>query len=313
MTERRPSPTTETIAEALQACLALVAVVLLARSQVGAFDKTPPAWVVMSFSVLMWTAAAWATRWSRSPSTVWIAAWRNCIAPGLITLIVGGRGSLSLLLAELAVVGLGTVAVGSMAYRAKTVAFCSAKERSSEAQTETNDEASLTPAPPPTIKLTPSAESIEGERELTESIQPLDSSQASLPQGTCLTSPDAGLTEPAESPATESWSRRDSDGEVAIEAVVLARFAEGSKLAVVHLPFMPSLPQVPQIECEPLDSGCEVTITTEAAYRHGAKLSVTRRTAGPAESVPIGIVIYTSDEEEIESLVLPLRVSTSET
>ncbi len=98
----------------------------------------------------------------------------------------------------------------------------------------------------------------------------------------------------------ESWTRLESDGEVSIEAVVLARFAEGTKLAVVHLPFIPPLATVPQIECEPLDSGCEVTIKTEAAYRHGARLSVTRQSAGPAESVPIGVVVYTSAEEQLE-------------
>ena len=67
------------------------------------------------------------------------------------------------------------------------------------------------------------------------------------------------------------------------------------------MPAAPPLPELPQIEYEPLDSGCDITITTESAYRHGAKLNVTRRSAGPAESVPIGIVIYTSVEEEIES------------
>ncbi len=115
----------------------------------------------------------------------------------------------------------------------------------------------------------------------------------------------ADLAEIIDSPVDESspaerWTRTETDGEVSIEAVVLARFAEGSKLAVVHLPFVPPLPSVPQIECEPLESGCDVTIKTEAAYRHGARLSVTRVSAGSAESVPIGVEVYTSAEEPVE-------------
>ncbi len=103
-----------------------------------------------------------------------------------------------------------------------------------------------------------------------------------------------------ESIPTESWNRTESDGEVSIEAVTHARFDEGSKLAVVHLPFVPPLQAVPQIECEPLDCGCEVTIKTDAVYRHGVRLSVTRQSAGPAESVPIGVMVYTTAEEPVE-------------
>ena len=167
-----------------------------------------------------------------------------------------------------------------------------------------SDAPSLTPLAPALslmIESISKPESIVTASEPMETVQRLDPAQEPWPLGVSLSSPEAVIAESEESPVTESWSRRDIDGEVSIEAVVLARFEEGSKLAVVHLPFMPPLPQVPQIECEPLDSGCEVTITTEAAYRHGAKLTVIRRSAGPAESVPIGIVIYTSVEEEVES------------
>ncbi len=86
-----------------------------------------------------------------------------------------------------------------------------------------------------------------------------------------------------------------------IEAVVHARFAQGARQTTVHLPFIPPLPSLPTIETEPLDSGSEVEIITESAFRHGARLSIMRPLAGPAEEVPIGVIICTSTDEEVES------------
>ena len=153
---------------------------------------------------------------------------------------------------------------------------------------------------PPSVESTPSVESINGEGE--QRLATATQRAPELPLVTSLDPPAVSDALPSEEPPTsESWTRCDADGDVSIEAVVLARFVAGSKLAVIHLPFMPPLPEVPQIECEPLDSGCEVSISVDAAYRHGAKLSVTRRSASLAESVPIGVVIYTRAAEEIES------------
>ena len=289
MSEHRPPVLTETLAEGLRACLAMVAVVLLARLHGGAFDQTPPAGVVLFVSSIMWAAAAGATYLSRPTGGSIIGLWKNCVAPALITLIVGGTGSVSLLLAEMATIGLGTLAVGYIALWAQTVALRSAKERPNlEPTTAALPVAPLTPALSPTVESVLVAESIVGERE--QSVPPLEHLPTVAPEPplreSLSISPEF-VEEQEDSAATESWTRHDLDGEVSIEAVLLARFAEGSKLAVVHLPFVPPLPEVPQIECEPLDSGCDVTITIDAAYRHGAKLSITRQSAGPVESAPL--------------------------
>ena len=165
MSEHRPPVLTETLAEGLRACLAMVAVVLLARLHGGAFDQTPPAGVVLFVSSIMWAAAAGATYLSRPTGGSIIGLWKNCVAPALITLIVGGTGSVSLLLAEMATIGLGTLAVGYIALWAQTVALRSAKERPNlEPTTAALPVAPLTPALSPTVESLPKSESIVGER-----------------------------------------------------------------------------------------------------------------------------------------------------
>ncbi len=319
--ERKTSAATESIAEGVHASLALIAVVLLARAQSGVFERTPPAWFVISISALIWVAATAATRWSPPVRQRWFAAWRNCVSPILIVLILGGRGSVPLLLGELLVIAVGIATVGYFAFRAgesssEPVASPSVVPLVESALSAQTPEPVaqvqavapvLAPSPasgpePACVPVPVSAEEESGHLEESGVIQRLDPAHdgAFVQSSSAREVTDESL-HMEESSETESWTRREFDGEVSIEAVILARFAEGAKLAVLHLPFVPPLPELPQIECEPLDSGCDVTITMESAFRHGAKLNVTRRSAGPAESIPIGIVIYTSVEEEIES------------
>lgn len=307
VTARTSSAIRESLAEGMHACLALIAVVLLARAQSGALDRVPSTWVVIPISVLIWAAAAIATHWNPPSQRPWFTAWRSCVSPTLIALICGGRGSVSLLLGELAVTAVGITAVGYLA--------CQIAEPVTEPIRRPEDATpvpplveplpaeqavpSSPPAPLPVRETVTAASPDPGESGI---LQRLDSAHDGVALHLVPPQHEVEETLPSsESPDTESWTRREFEGEVSIEAVVFARFAEGSKLAVLHLPFVPPLPELPQIEYEPLDSGCDVTITTESAFRHGAKLNVTRRSAGPAESVPIGIVIYTSVEEEIES------------
>lgn len=299
MPDRRPPEITESIAEALRAGLALLAVVLLARSHAGALARVPSAWFALPVCGLTWGAAVWAVRWSGCRGTSRLSMWRDCVAPALITFLIAGRSGAGPLSVAIGLTVLGGVSVGWAAGGRQT--------RSVEPETSESSVEILLPR--------------DVEPSVTESVASVDSSpthhMATLPQpevqelhsddhplraqlvGEPLTeSEDALGDEPC--PA-ESWTRTESDGEVRIEAVIRARFAEGAKLVVVHLPFVPPLVSVPQIECEPLDSGCDVEIQTEATFRHGARLSVTRPTAGPAESVPIGVVVYTSAEEPVES------------
>lgn len=327
---RKSSATRESLAEGTHACLALIAVVLLARAQSGAFDRAPSSWIAIPLSVLVWTAAAAATRWNPPSRQPWFTAWRSCVSPTLIALICGGRGSVSLLLGELAVTAIGIAVVGYLSYQHgelaaepiqlpadvkppqstapsgydESMAIVPEREPSSTPPLVTaSPTVQIAPAPlPPLSSVNEAATEIPSEFVESENLQRLDPAHdgVALHLRTPQHEPEDPLAS-EESPDTESWTRREFEGEVSIEAVVFARFAEGSKLAVLHLPFVPPLPEVPQIDHEPLDSGCDVTITTESAFRHGAKLNVTRRSAGPAESIPIGIVIYTSVEEEIES------------
>ena len=288
MPARRPPEITETIAEALRAGLALVAVVLLVRANVGAFTRAPSVWVGLPVGLLVWGAAACAARWSRLTGGSRLAVWRDCVAPALISLVMAGRGGSGSLPIAIGLVVMGSMAVGFAAgccCRTAGVCELTSVELKPVPTHETIVEEAIAPAPqlgsapcpPPALAMTPLEDAAPA--DLAEIVE----------------------TSIDQSSPVESWTRKESDGEVSIEAVILARFAEGSKLAVVHLPFVPPLPSVPQIECEPLDSGCEVEIKTEAAFRHGARLSVTRPSAGSSESVPIGIVVYTSAEEPVES------------
>jgi hypothetical protein len=329
MSDRRPPEITESIAEALRAGLALLAVVLLVRANAGAFTRTPSVWVGLLVGLIVWGTAAWAARWTRLAGVSRLAVWRDCVAPATISLVMAGRGGAGTLPMAIGILVLGSLAVGFAAgyYRTNL-------QRSDQVLPESisvpalqpmSDRESEAPAEPHR-----GDGSIPGSRLSKSYALPLDTesaqgdrmSEGGQPCGECspLNTPasDAIALNPLDVPAptalaeivessidapspVESWTRMESDGDVSIEAVIQARFEEGSKRAVVHLPFVPPLPSVPQIECEPLDSGCEVEIQTEAAYRHGARLSVTRPTAGPAESVPIGVVVYTSAEEPIES------------
>ena len=329
MPERRPFEITESIAEALRAGLALVAVVLLVRANVGAFTRAPSVWVGLPVGLLVWGAAACAARWSPWKDGSRLRVWRDCVAPALITLVIAGRGGSGSLPMAIGLLVLGSLAVGFASTCCRTNLQRSDQvfpERISvEALEPMSDREGEAPAEPRR-----GGGDVCGSRLSRSFALPVDaasgqayrSSDGGPPFGDCpqpnTPAPDDEEVTPLEdvssvqsaeivetsgdaSKPVESWTRTESDGEVSIEAVILARFAEGSKRAVVHLPFVPPLPSVPQIECEPLDSGCEVEIKTEAAFRHGARLSVTRPSAGSSESVSIGIVVYTSAEEPVES------------
>ncbi len=370
MSDRQPPEITESIAEALRAGVALIAVVLLARANVGALTKGPSVWVGLPVCFLVWAAAAGAVRWSRLSGGSRLMAGRDCVAPALVTLLISGSGGLGSLALGIGLVTIGAVAVGLAATCCRVDSPTDSPEpmpeRAGEARaepqrgegdasgtrlsgsfalpgaddTEHGDRLSQVKpsvgnwletssrnspqrlqrfaegnsgnhtdlcAPPRPLRWNPphDFQQVDSDQPLGECAQmntPAPDDEAATQHQEHLP---AALDEVVESTVNESipaesWTRMESDGEVSIEAVVLARFVEGAKLAVVHLPFVPPLPTVPQIECEPLDSGCEVTIKTDAAYRHGARLSITRQSAGPAELVPIGVVVYTSAEEQIE-------------
>ena len=339
---------TESIAESLRAGLALIAVVLLARANAGALTKGPSVWVGVPVCLLMWGVAAGAARWSRLSGGSRLSAWKDCVAPALVTLLIAGSGSSGSLAMGIGLVTIGTVAVG--------LATCCRVDSPTDSSEPIPEREGEAPAEPQRGECDISGARLSGSFALPVSAESDRLNEGGPPVGECtpLDTPapddvvvilleDAAPTHlpeiverrgvsdelPVERPPrsvppgpggpgygaipltdrftaddepspVESWTRTESDGEVSIEAVVLARFIEGSKLAVVHLPFVPPLPAVPQIECEPLDSGCEVMIKTEAAYRHGVRLSITRPSAGSAELVPIGVVVYTSAEEPVE-------------
>ncbi len=345
MPERRPPEITESIAEALRAGLVMVAVVLLARANVGALTRSPSVWIGLPVGLLVWVAAAWAARWSSCKDGSRLRVWRDCVAPALITLLIAGRGGAGSLPMAIGLLVLGALAVSFVAGccrltpevcerpaveletvpTVETIVEEANRENSprggSEPMFEREGEAPAEPRRGEDIAcgsrlsgsfaLPVGAESghadraSEGGPPFDECIRPntrASDAEAATQHQDPLPAVLNEVVETTDDGSTpvESWTRTESDGEVSIEAVVLARFIEGSKLAVVHLPFVPPLPAVPQIECEPLDSGCDVTIQTDAAYRHGARLSITRPSAGPAEFVPIGVMIYTSAEEQIE-------------
>ena len=306
---RRPPEITETIAEALRAGLALVAVVLLARANVGALTRSPSVWVALPVGLLAWGTATWSVRWSLWTDGPRLRVWRDCLAPTLISLVMAGSGGSGSLLLALGLIVIGSLAVGVAAVCCRTNLQQPVPDLPEMLAVEVMEPMAeeSTGVISPKCGLEPLWEP-EGEGgpplgECTRPDTPAPQASAVTPLAVAAPVDLAERIETSidESHLVESWTRTESDGEVSIEAVIQARLAEGSKLAVVHLPFVPPLPSVPQIECEPLDSGCDVEIQTEAVYRHGARLSVTRPTAGPAKSVPIGVVVYTSAEEPVES------------
>ena len=315
MPDRRPAEMTESIAEALRAALALVAVVLLARANAGALTRSPSVWIGLPVGLLAWVAAVWASRWSACTDGSRLRVWRDCVAPALITLVIAGRGGAGSLPMAIGLLVLGALAVSCVARCCRlTPDDCEwpAVELETVPTVETivegaNRENSPRGGPEPMFEREGEApaeprrgEDIACGSRLSGSFALPAEAETPLQDAAPADLAEIVVTSVDESSPLESWTRTESDGEVSIEAVILARFEEGSKLAVVHLPFVPPLLTVPQIECEPLDSGSEVTIKTEAAYRHGARLSITRPSAGSAESVPIGVVVYTSAVEPVE-------------
>ena len=318
VSDRHPPEITESIAEAIRAGLALIAVVLLARANVGALTRAPSVWVVLLVGLLVWGAAAWVARWSPWTDGSRLRVWRDCLAPALISLVMAGRGGAGALPMAVGFIVIGSVAVGFIAGCCRTNLPRSGQVLPARISVEAMEPMAEEPngvnsprgVPEPMFER--EGESEHGDQlsdggspfgECNRPNTPAPDAMAATQHPEALPADLAEIVDSSvdESGPAESWTRTETDGEVSIEAVMLARFAEGSKLAVVHLPFVPPLPSVPQIECEPLESGCDVTIKTEAAYRHGARLSVTRPTAGPAESVPIGVMVYTSAEEPVES------------
>lgn len=271
-------------AEILRAALALTAVGLLAwTSQIGSPSLSVGLSVLaLTGSWLIAVATSWLGR--RCP----LVAWHDCLAPAGISIILAGKNPSGFAIGVGFVV-LGTTSVILASALRQREPVIATPVSSSGPPLTANPQVSI-PAPAATPlpqiaepAVTPLAPVAPSQRTDIESVAPA--------QPVLL----------IDDPIAESWTRREHDGEVSIEAVVHARFADGARQTTVHLPFIPPLPALPTIETEPLESGCEVDIATESAYRHGARLSITRSTTGPAEEVPIGVVIYTSADEEVES------------
>lgn len=268
-------------AESLRAGLALMAVGLFAWT-----SRNGPPSLSVGLSVLAVTAS-----WLLAAGVVWLGgrcplvAWQDCLAPAGISIILAGKGPAGF------AVGLGFVVLGMT-----TVILASAlrqHERLVSTVSPRIETLALSPQPtPPPQTESPRKEIIEPVVASPTAQQQEDIAREAPVQPVVL----------IDEPIAESWTRREHDGEVSIEAVVHARFAAGARQTTVHLPFIPPLPALPTIETEPLDSGSEIDTKIESAYRHGARLSITRSTTGPAEEVPLGVVIYTSADEEVESL-----------
>jgi hypothetical protein len=270
-------------AEILRAGLALGAICLLTwTSQNGATRISVGLTAfVMTSSWLIAAGSAWLGR--RCP----LVAWHDCLAPAGISLILAGRTPSGF------VIGLGFVVLGmtcvvlasALRQQGRLVSVSIPRVETPLPSTSKSSDESLERDAIPLVRTEPGTPiqlepetKLEAEEVAAESLDVL-----------------------IDEPIAESWTRRECDGEVFIEAVVHARFAQGARQTTVHLPFIPPLPSLPTIETEPLDSGSEVEITTESAFRHGARLSITRPAAGSAEEVPIGVIICTSTDEEVES------------
>lgn len=78
--------------------------------------------------------------------------------------------------------------------------------------------------------------------------------------------------------AVSQWLRREAlpDGAEQIEGGNRLSFGAGQKHAVLHLAFTPALASVPTIECEPLDSA-DVELKVAAVYPYGARIEARRQ------------------------------------
>jgi hypothetical protein len=287
-------------AEVLRAGLAVLAAGMLARASFLGPSNLPVG-VSVLLVVASWIVAAggsWLGR--RAP----LLAWHDCLAPAVISFILSGRSHAGF------AIGLGFVTLGSTCViLASALRGVSVRREVSISPVEDITSAAI-PAPifaalQPTLAAPPSSPAVEiSEPVRSERLhhpEPLPFPAVHLHRE----DPEEIHAEPStvlidDEPIAESWTRREHAGEVSIEAVVHARFADGARQTTVHLPFIPPLPAIPTIETEPLESGSEIETTIESAYRHGARLNITRSASGPAEEVPIGVVIYTLADEEVE-------------
>lgn len=84
------------------------------------------------------------------------------------------------------------------------------------------------------------------------------------------------LPHPATQPETSQWmSRSTVEGYDTAEGSIRVRFVGGQRMAAVHLPFSPPLPDTPEFECEPADDS-EARIRMTAVHSYGVRIEVTR-------------------------------------
>lgn len=295
--------------EVARAFLALLAIFLLISHSRQPLDFSP--WSALTLTLAVWGVAT---------ATVWYCtnprqAWRDCLAPFAISLISAPAGQLA---GGLGNAILGAVALQLLSVTRSTSVICS---RSYDLF-EVNQEPSSTDEVP--ISATTKRNSFCDSEMISPVVlnaggtkdSGLDepcANRTSIPIQSRHTASETQAQESVQAPEAstaippakshdipESWTRRECDGHVSIEAVVYARFSVGERRAAVHIPFFPPLPEVPVLETEPLESGCDVEITVESALRHGARLQITRSTATETEDIPIAVVIYTSADEEVE-------------
>lgn len=345
MTTRSEISVPESLAEGIRFALALTAMILLARSNRGAIEQETASAVAWLLGGVVWAGACIAVRGPRLAHQSPIHRWRDCIAPALITLIIGGGDSESELLATCLAMFVGCLVVGFASYwpqipRAnlnetfglagmdseQTINHgcrqshspaqeCDPNTLQATCHTTDHDFTTMTSTPVAGDDPRPPATTPE---QPSPTIRfPGDEQPVVIPD--CTFEPGPRETEdgqeqrlkeslechvaaiaPATDSPVESWARSDTESGVSIEAVVIARFEVGAKLAVLHLPFVPPLSQIPEIDYEPLEAGSDVTIRAEAVFRHGARLSISRRTANDREMVPIGVMIYTNDHQTVE-------------
>lgn len=121
--------------------------------------------------------------------------------------------------------------------------------------------------------------------------QPTEAASASVAVTQC---PTELATEPTESPSEQDFGpqsmpaedeqqsmlrRREAHGEV-VEGWLRIEFAEDQRELTCHIPFVPPLASIPDVELEDLE-GCDWDVRLTACYPFGIRVAVRRRQSSP--------------------------------
>ena len=84
--------------------------------------------------------------------------------------------------------------------------------------------------------------------------------------------------------------RRTEAGVETIEFEAMVGFQPGEQHVSFHVPIVPPLSAIPDVECEPLDDA-EIVLQIDSAYTYGVRIACRRKSAEKASQVRVGVLL----------------------